>query len=128
MQPNKPISSVALVLGMSMLLSGCASFIEEKPSIVIPPTYSEQVAIPKATPTELKPLEWRIMKKAEMQKFLSENSGKDFVVYSLDDHNMKVLIGNMQELRRYIQEQQEVINYLVGIISLRREVKPEPKQ
>ncbi len=32
---------------------------------------------------------------------------------------MKIVIGNIQELRRYIQQQQEVINYLVGVIDQR---------
>lgn len=114
-------SKLAILLATSVM-SGCAMLQPKKQEVVItvPPKYTENVPIPKVQPTDLKNVKWKLMNKAEMQQFLA-SSKEDVVIYTLDDENVAILIGNIQELRRYIQSQQEVIEYLKKILDARTE-------
>lgn len=118
-RPSLP-SKLAIAL-LLLLLVGCqAAPKRQEGAVVVPPRYTENVPIPKVQPTELKDLNWKLMNRAEMQKFLA-SSNEDFVVYTLDSENVAILIGNIQELRRYIQSQQEVIEYLKKVLEARTE-------
>lgn len=102
-----------------LALSGCAIKSDGPREITIPPTYSDKIPIPKVEPTQLVDVNWKVMNKDELAKFLQENKDKDFVIYALDETNNVNLVGNIQELNRYIKSQQEVINYLIKIIDAR---------
>jgi len=109
--PNKVLCLITLVL------AGCCT----KPPVVKPPEYAD-VPIPKVEPTQLKEVKWKLMNKVEMQKYLT-TAKDDEILYVLDENNSVILLDNIQELRRYTESQQEVINYLVGIIKSRQNGK-----
>ncbi len=106
---------------LAAMLVGCATKpTVVKTEVVVPPTFSDNIPIPKVEPIEIKEMKWKIMNKVEMQKFLAiNNSSNDFIVYTIDDQNMALLMGNLQEMRRYIQSQQAKIDYLLGVIDAR---------
>jgi hypothetical protein len=113
---------------MMILLSGC-SLMKTKPetSVTILPTYGDMVAIPKAQPTNLKPVQWQLLTRPELQKLLDDKS-KPIVLYSLDETNMQTLTGNLDDMNRYLQEQKAVIDYTTGLINLRRETVAKDQQ
>ena len=80
-----------IILLSVLLLVGCAS----SPVLPIKPI-SNKLVVPKVLPTELKPVTWTTVNN----------------IYSLDKENMKLLIGNLDELKRYIVEQKAVIDFL----------------
>lgn len=115
------IKSISCLLFTSVL-SGCAS--QTTTSISTPsvlPTYSDAVAIPKATPTNLKNIDWVIHNQYSIQQLIKTHGNEPYMLYSLNSVNMQILVGNMDDLARYIKEQQAVIAYLTGLIDLRRE-------
>lgn len=115
------ISKLALIV-VALILAGCQTSLKRQETVVtVPPTYGENVPIPKVAPTDLKELKWKLMNRAEMQKFLDDHKGEDFDIYTLDGQNAAILIGNIQELRRYIQSQEEVIAYLKKVLDARSE-------
>lgn len=123
----KKIGPIVMILVMAMLafvLSGCANMMPKpKPApekVVVAPTYGDMVAIPKAAPTNLKPLQFKIQK-IQVANAEKPNTPDTIVLYSLDELNMQVLTGNLDDLQRYIREQKAVIEYLTGLINLRRE-------
>lgn len=123
----KKIGPIVVILMMAMLafvLSGCAQMMPKPKAppekVVVLPTYGEMVAIPKAAPTNLKPIQFQI-KKVEVANLEKPNTFDTIVLYSLDELNMQVLTGNLDDLQRYIREQKAVIEYLTGLINLRRE-------
>jgi len=128
----KKIGPIVVILMMAMLafvLSGCANMTPKKPAppekVVVLPTYGDMVAIPKAQPTNLKHVEFKIKKVQATPE--NSNTPDTIVLYSLDELNMQVLTGNLDDLQRYIREQKVVIDYLTGLINLRREEKEKAK-
>jgi hypothetical protein len=111
-----------LIAILAFSLSGCALFETKKQDapVVILPTYGDMVAIPKVQPTNLKPVTWVVLTRPELVKLLSDKNAT-IVLYSLDQDNLQNLTGNLDDLQRYISEQQAVIKYTTGLIDLRRE-------
>jgi hypothetical protein len=120
---------LALLVGC-LILTGCATTTTaNKPTpITVPPTYSENIPMPTIEPVTTLPLEWRLLNKERAAKIISEmGSSDDFLLYTLDEANMSKLIGNIQELRRYIESQRAKIEYLVDVINARKNKgKDEP--
>ena len=123
----KKIGPIVMILAMALLafvLSGCANMMpkpkQEPEKVVVAPTYGDMVAIPKAAPTNLKPLQFKISK-TQVASSENPNTFDTIVLYSLDEMNLQVLTGNLDDLQRYIREQKAVIDYLTGLINLRRE-------
>lgn len=112
-------SASKLALVVVLALTGCVTKPQKPIEITIPPAYSDKIPIPKVEPTQLVDVNWKVMNQQELAKFLEDNKGKDFVIYALDETNNVNLVGNIQELNRYIKSQQEVINYLIKIIDAR---------
>ncbi len=111
-----------LIMLLAFGLSGCALFETKKSDapVVVLPTYGDMVAIPKVQPTNLKPVTWMVLTRPELEKLLSDKA-TPIVLYSLDQENLQNLTGNLDDLQRYISEQQAVIKYTTGLIDLRRE-------
>jgi NAD-dependent SIR2 family protein deacetylase len=102
------------------LLTGCASM--PKPDkVIIMPQYSDMIAIPKVMPTTLKPLSFKVMNGTQLTNFEKLHTNETIVLYSLDDANLQIFTTNLDDLHRYIKEQQAVITYLTGVIDLRRD-------
>jgi hypothetical protein len=113
------LPSKLLVLVAFATLVGCQSAPKRQETVVVvPPRYTENVPIPKVQPTDLKDLKWLLLNREGMQRFLATNK-EEFTIYTLDEQNVAILIGNVQELRRYIQSQQEVIEYLKAVLDAR---------
>jgi hypothetical protein len=105
-----------------LALVGCSSSpLRQEAVVTVTPRYAENVPIPKVQPVELNDLSFKLMNKETMRIFLESKIGDDFTIYTLDDQNVAILIGNIQELRRYIQSQQQVIVYLKKILDARTE-------
>lgn len=115
------MSSKLITVMLLATLVGCKTL---KPQVDAPvtilPTYSDMVAIPIVQPTNLKPVQWQVLTRPELQKLLDDKT-KPVVLYSLDDANMEALTGNLDDLNRYLLEQQAALKYTTGLINLRRE-------
>ena len=125
-----PIVTLFILMLVATVLTGCAAVMPkpkpEPEKVVVLPTYGDAVSIPKAAPTNLKPIQFTI-KKVEVASVEKPNTTEAIVLYSLDEMNMHVLTGNLDDLQRYIREQKAVIEYLTGLINLRREEKEKAK-
>ena len=125
-----PIVTLFILMIVATALTGCAAVMPkpkpEPEKVVVLPTYGDTVSIPKAAPTNLKPIQFTI-KKVEVASVEKPNTTEAIVLYSLDEMNMQVLTGNLDDLQRYIREQKAVIEYLTGLINLRREEKEKAK-
>jgi len=121
-------ASKLILACLVLTLSGCVTFGQKKEPAFTPQEQISEVAIPKTRPVELGEVKWTLMNPDVMAKWIEENKGKDVIIYAVDENNMKVAIDNIQELRRYIQQQQEVINYLVGIVDQRHKRSTLPKE
>lgn len=116
----------ALIMALS--LSGCGLFATKKepdPIVVVPTPISDLAAVPTVQQTNLKPVNWVILTRPELEKLLSDKNAT-FVLYSLDQENLQNLTGNLDDLQRYIAEQKAVIVYTTGLINMRR--APETKE
>lgn len=120
----KSLASKLFLLGMVLALQACQNLPgaqrRNQEVVVIPPTYSENIVIPKVEPTSLKSVQWKLMNRVELEKFLKANPNGDYTLYTLDDGNMTILLDNIQGLKRYVQSQQAVIEYLLTVIDARR--------
>jgi hypothetical protein len=100
---------------MFLILTGCATTPVPVPTIVTPPP----VSVPVPTPTNLQNMKYQLVTAATLPTFeatFQANPNAQF--YVLDRPNMEIMISNVQELRRYILEQQTTINYLAGVLKL----------
>lgn len=110
-----------IMLVMLFGLSGCALFETKKPDqiVVVPSPIGDIAAVPTVQPTNLKPVNWVILTRPELEKLLSDKNAT-FVLYSLDQENLQNLTGNLDDMQRYIAEQKAVIVYTTGLINLRK--------
>lgn len=116
-----------IFLVFAIALSGCATNKKPELPVTILPTYGDLVAIPKVQPTNLKSVSWQVLTRPELDKMLGDKT-TPIVLYSLDQENLQILTGNLDDMQRYILEQQAVIKYTTGLIDLRREtVKKDTK-
>lgn len=115
---NDILNKVA-ILGVCFLV-GCSSVPEKPRTIVMSASYADKVPVPKVAPTDIKAVEWMLLDRTTMLAYLDANPG-EFVVYALTEDGTSIMMGNIQELRRYIQSQQEVINYLLSVMNAGKE-------
>jgi hypothetical protein len=106
--------SKLVVIGVFAFLAGCAT---QPPivtsNIVKPPP----VSIPVPTPTNLQNMKYQLLTGQTLPTFqaaIATNPAAQF--YVLDRTNMEIMISNVQELRRYILEQQATITYLGNVL------------
>lgn len=112
------MQSKLLAILLSCVLIGCAT--TKTDTITAPQTVSSEIPIPTVDPLKVSDVQWKLMGPAEMQQFLVDHKDSNEVfVYTLDDQNMAVMVGNIQEMRRYIESQQAKIDYLLGIMNSR---------
>jgi hypothetical protein len=101
------------VIGLFMVIAGCASQPIAIPTIATPPP----VSIPVPTPTNLQNMKYQLVTSQTLPTFTATfqaNPNQQF--YVLDRTNMEIMISNVQELRSYILQQQATINYLAGVL------------
>jgi hypothetical protein len=113
MRHVKLLSNLA-VIGMFIVIAGCAS----TPPIAIPTIATPPpVSIPVPTPTNLQNMKYELITAQTLPTFIAAfktNPNQQF--YVLDRTDMEIMISNVQELRRYILEEQTTINYLAGVL------------
>lgn len=112
-----------LALLASLVLVGCATTEPKKETVTTVIQYS-QVPIPTLEPVETRNITWSLLNKERIKGILSQTGeNEDFLLYTLDEENIRILIGNIQELRRYIDSQNAKIKYLVDILNSRSKEK-----
>lgn len=98
-----------------LLLAACAT-----PPLSIPVIESgTEVAIPQPSPISVKPVHWQIIDSAALQKMAADLTAKpnqQFVIYVLDTSNFTALTLNLNELRRYIEQQKEALKFATAVI------------
>lgn len=93
---------------LSLFLVGCAT--KPKPiEIIIPPTYSDNIPIPKIEPPEFKEITWDISQREDKS-----------VIFVLTSDQMDNLVHNLQEMKRYVLSSEEVRTYLIKVIDARK--------
>lgn len=105
--------SKLFMIGMVAIVAGCAAQPIVTSQVAAPPP----VSIPVPTPTNLQNMKYQLVTAQTLPTFqaaFAANTNAQF--YVLDRTNMEIMISNVQELRRYILEQQTTINYLAGVL------------
>ena len=102
------------LLLLLLCVASCASDI----NVTASPTKFPEVKAPTAQPMNFQDMSWKIYNKADLLALidqLSKNPDKNFALYTLDGTNFKALDSNLQEMRRFILEQQAVIVFYQNI-------------
>lgn len=98
----------ALVLCVAMVLTGCGSMknlVTVEKQVLVP----MDIPVPSGpSPIDLDYIEWHILKKDNLQdKFKEEDS----LYYGMTSDGYKTLYDNILELKKYILQQQKIIEY-----------------
>jgi hypothetical protein len=73
-----------------------------------------EIKVPTAAPMDLQDFKWRVLNKKDLLALLTQLNKKpdpNFAIFVLDNNAFKMLDNNIQEMRRFIQEQQATITY-----------------
>lgn len=100
---------------LALLLSGCTAAPVVTSNVVTPPA----VSVPVIAPTNLQSVSFQLATASTYQAFadcLKADPSAHF--YILGQTDMNNLVGNIQEMRRYILSQQASISYLSGVLEL----------
>lgn len=107
------------LLSLLIIIAGCAA------SEPRPITKVEQLPVispPKAESMNMLDVQIMVLNKQELEEFLSEMS-EDTAIFALTPKNYENLALNMQEIKRFILQQQEIVLYYEGIF--KKEVTDE---
>jgi len=96
-----------LVLLCGLFLAGCASDLE----ITSRPADRPVMNVPTLTPSVQRPVEWAVVNRQNLNTRLSTLES-DAVVFVLDSQGYQDLNINIADLRRYIIQQQAIIQAL----------------
>jgi len=115
---------ILLLLSSSLLLSGCGGLLSwrnEAPTPVLPPVQviTEEVKLeifqpPLPQEIRMENVRWYVISEGNMEEKLAEiraDLGGEFVVFAMTPQGYENMAYNMQELRRYILQQKEIILY-----------------
>jgi len=125
----KPTLAVLLLLPILSLSSGCAGIKPEK-EVVIQTEYLERKIPIQPRPKGLKllPLNFYAVTEENLQEFLErfEKENGDIVFFALSVPNYENLSMNMADLKRYIEQQKQIIVYYET--SVMRSPRPPKKE
>lgn len=101
----KPLIAAGLALG----LAACNT---TQPASTVAP----QLEITAPVPQQISalPVEWRVLNRVELKKLVAEldaNQDPNYSVFVLTPKGFENLSLNLQEMKRYIQEQKEAIKF-----------------
>ena len=103
------------LLVLALLLSGCAAAPVVTSNLVTPPV----VSVPVIAPTNLQPVSFQLATASTYAAFSDcFKADPNAHFYILSQADMNNLVGNIQEMRRYILSQQASITYLSGVLDL----------
>ena len=108
-----------VILGLSLLLSSCARPSEPKvvtETKIVKPTIAIAT---KPRPIELYNAEVKVITEDNIDEVISgmKASSGYFVIYGLDPQSFKNLATSFEEIKRYIQQQNEIILYYEKAVS-----------
>jgi hypothetical protein len=113
MMHHAKLLSKLFILVLFMVVAGCATQPIAVPTISTPPP----VSIPVPTPTNLQNMKYQLITAQTLPTLVAAfQANPNLQYYVLDRTNMEIMISNVQELRRYILEEQTTINYLAGVL------------
>ena len=125
----KPTLAVLLLLPILSLSSGCAGIKPEK-EVVIQTEYLERKIPIQPRPKGLKllPLNFYAVTEENLQEFLErfEKENGDIVFFALSVPNYENLSMNIADLKRYIEQQKQIIVYYET--SVMRSPRPPKKE
>ena len=107
--------SILYLMGLVLLLSSCSSFKPEKEIITVEKIVKPTIAIAlKPSPIVMKDADVIVVTEKNFEEVVGKIKQKQngqFVVYALDLKSFENLAINMEQIKRYIEQQNEVILY-----------------
>jgi hypothetical protein len=113
-------------LPLVLLLSGCAGWFNKPPIRVVAEPLPAVIA-PVPAPITTRPVTWQVLTVTDLQNIISQqetNPDPNFVLYALDNGNFQALNLNLIEIRRFVLEQQQTIQFYKKIEA---DANPEPE-
>ena len=110
---------ILLILSLSLALPGCDIF-RKKLEISTNPINITTAQPPYPRPLELEDIYFYVVTAENLNEFLTNwkrNNGNDFVFIAISVKDYEGLALNLEELRRYINQQREIIIYYKKITS-----------
>ena len=101
-----------LFVMLIILLTSCSFMPREKQiEVVTKQIEKTKLNIEQVEPLDLKPVKWIVVTKENAEQIFTdlENEGKSIALFALDTDTYEVLSLNMEELKRYILTQKEVL-------------------
>ena len=105
--------SVIYLAPLVILLSSC-SWKQEKQVVTVDRIVKPTIAVvPRPRPVEFDELKVKVITEANVQEVIEEmkNNQGQFLVYALDPVTFKNLAVGIEEIKRYIQQQKDIIIY-----------------
>ena len=107
--------SILYLTGLVLLLSSCSSFKPEKEIVTVEKIVKPTIALAlKPSPIVMKNADVIVVTEKNFQEVVDKVKLKQngqFVVYALDLKSVENLAINMEQIKRYIEQQNEVILY-----------------
>ena len=117
--------SILYLTVLVLLLSSCSSFKPEKEIVTVEKIVKPTIAIAlKPTPIEMKNADELVVTEQNFQEVVDKVKAKQngqFVVYALDLKSFENLAINMEQIKRYIEQQNEVILYYEKAVTWEKE-------
>lgn len=101
-----------LFVMLIILLTSCSFMPREKQiEVVTKQIEKPKLNIEQVEPLDLKPVKWIVVTKDNAEEIFTnlENEGKSIALFALNTDTYEVLSLNMEELKRYILTQKEVL-------------------
>ena len=103
------MNKIAIIALFALALAGCQT---AQPTVTVAPQL--EVVAPVAQPVTTMPVEWQALNREELKKLvadLDKNKDPNYAVFVLTPQGFKNLAYNLNEMKRYIAEQKEVIRF-----------------
>jgi len=100
--------SVFLIIIFSLIISGCSSTVKE---IICKPTDKAKLSLEDPVPLDLKKVEWIVITQDNVDEIFQsfKDNNQRIVVFAVSGDGYKSLALNMQEIKRYLIEQKEIL-------------------
>ncbi len=115
------LNKILVLIGLNVLLAGCQLFARPQPYVPPEPVKVITVEIqpeiyqpPLPQSVKLEDIRWVVITNDNLQEKIAELekiTGNDFVVFAITPHDYENLAYNLQEIRRYIRQLNEVVVY-----------------
>lgn len=121
--------SILYLTGLVLLLSSCSSFKPEKEIITVEKIVKPTIAIAlKPSPIVMKDADVIVVTEKNFEEVVGKIKQKQngqFVVYALDLKSFENLAINMEQIKRYIEQQNEVILYYERAVTWEEDIIDE---